>query len=146
MSKQTVLCFDHGEKRIGVAVGQAVTATATPLETIPCRQGKPDWQRIAELVDQWQPEAFVIGKPLTMDGERQPATDAAEKFARQLHGRFPLPLHFADERLSSYEARQTLRDSYNVDPQAARIILETWFSSRELKPEAVTMTNEEGRN
>ena len=128
MSNHTVLCFDHGQKRIGVAVGQAVSGTATPLEIIKARQGKPDWERIRYLVDEWRPGAFVVGRPLTMDGEIQEATEAAEKFARQLHGRHPLPLHFADERLSSYEAQQRLKSSYNIDDHAAQLILETWFS------------------
>ena len=128
MSNHTVLCFDHGQKRIGVAVGQAVSGTATPLEIIKARQGKPDWERIRHLVDEWRPGAFVVGRPLTMDGEIQDATEAAEKFARQLHGRHPLPLHFADERLSSYEAQQRLKSSYNIDDHAAQLILETWFS------------------
>ena len=128
MSNHTVLCFDHGQKRIGVAVGQAVSGTATPLEIIKARQGKPDWERIRYLVDEWLPGAFVVGRPLTMDGEIQEATEAAEKFARQLHGRHPLPLHFADERLSSYEAQQRLKSSYNIDDHAAQLILETWFS------------------
>ena len=131
MSKQTVLCFDHGEKRIGVAVGQTISATATPLEIIKTRNGKPDWERIKHLVSEWDPGAFVVGRPLTMEGETQAATEAAEKFARQLHGRHPLPVHFADERLSSYEARQRLKSSYDIDDHAAQLILESWFAEQQ---------------
>jgi len=130
VSRDVYLCFDHGEKRIGVAVGQSVTATATPLETIECDQGRPDWDRIAHLIDQWQPSAFVIGMPLTMQGAHQPASQAAKRFARRLEGRFRLPLHFADERLSSIEARQRLGSTYDVDPVAAQVILETWLAQR----------------
>ncbi len=141
MSNKVFLCFDHGLKRIGVAVGQSITATATPLETIVCKNGKPDWQQIARLIKQWQPSEFIIGLPLTMDGLRQEATESAEKFSRQLIGRHPLPVNFADERLSSVEAKHRLKDSYNVDPVAAQIILESWLTNRALQESDVTMHN-----
>ena len=139
MSDKVFLCFDHGEKRIGVAVGQSITATATPLETIDCQHGKPDWSEIARLIEQWQPSGLVVGKPLTMQGERQQATDAAERFARQLHGRYRLPLYFADERLSTHEAKQRLQDTYNVDPVAAQVILESWLAEQLLHESDATM-------
>ena len=132
MSNEVFLCFDHGEKRIGVAVGQTVSGSASPLEIIQCKHGKPDWQRISELVEMWQPAAFVVGHPLTMDGDKQPATHAAEKFARQLKGRYGLPVNLADERLSSHEAQQLLKDSYNVDPVAAQLILESWLAAKKI--------------
>ena len=132
MSNEVFLCFDHGEKRIGAAVGQTVSGSASPLEIIQCKHGKPDWQRISELVEMWQPAAFVVGHPLTMDGDKQPATHAAEKFARQLQGRYSLPVNLADERLSSHEAQQLLKDSYNVDPVAAQLILESWLAARKI--------------
>ena len=140
MSNKVFLCFDHGEKRIGVAVGQAITATATPLETITCKNSKPDWQQISRLIKQWRPSDFVVGQPLTMQGERQEATVAAERFARQLHGRYRLPVHLADERLSSREARNILRDTYDIDPLAARLILESWLADQALKETDDTMS------
>ena len=127
MNERTYLCFDHGEKRIGVAVGQSVTSTATALEIIKVTRGKPDWNRISAILRQWKPDELIIGHPLTMEGERQAATDAAEKFARQLHGRYHLPVHLCDERLSSREAQNHLQDSYDVDAVAAQLILETWL-------------------
>ena len=130
MSNRVFLCFDHGEKRIGVAVGQSVSSTATPLETLKCVRGKPEWNAVNRLIKDWQPSDFIVGLPLTMQGERQPATDAAERFARQLHGRYPLPLHFADERLSSHEAKNRLKDTYNIDAHAAQLILESWLSEQ----------------
>lgn len=130
MKNEVYLCFDHGEKRIGLAVGQTVSSSASPLETITCKHTKPDWQRISELIKMWRPCALVVGHPLTLEGERQPATEAAEKFARQLQGRYGLPCHLADERLSSYEARQKLKDTYNIDPVAAQLILESWMTAR----------------
>jgi putative Holliday junction resolvase len=141
VSNKVFLCFDHGEKRIGVAVGQSITATATPLETVTCKNGKPDWDRISSLIRQWQPSEFVVGLPLTMQGERQDASDSAEKFSRQLNGRYHLPVHMADERLSSLEARHRLKDSYNVDPVAAQLILESWLAEQVEKQTNVTMQN-----
>jgi putative pre-16S rRNA nuclease len=139
VSNKVFLCFDHGEKRIGVAVGQSITATASPLETLACKNGRPDWQEITRLIRQWQPSDFVVGKPLTMQGERQEATEAAERFSRQLHGRFHLPVHLADERLSSVEARHRLQDTYNIDHHAAQLILESWLADQALHETDATM-------
>ena len=132
MNERTYLCFDHGEKRIGVAVGQSVTSTATALEIIKVTRGKPDWNRISAILRQWKPDELIIGHPLTMDGDKQPATRAAEKFAQQLKGRYGLPVNLADERLSSHEAQQLLKDSYNVDPVAAQLILESWLAATKI--------------
>ena len=127
MQPETLICFDYGEKRIGVAVGQTITATATPLETIRVRNNQPDWNRISGLIEQWRPAALVVGQPLNMDGTRQLLTDLAERFARQLEGRYHLPVHLADERLSTYEAKDRLQDDHNLDPVAAQVILESWL-------------------
>ena len=127
MLPATLICFDYGEKRIGVAVGQTITATATPLETIRVRNNQPDWNRISGLIEQWRPAALVVGQPLNMDGTRQLLTDLAERFARQLEGRYHLPVHLADERLSTYEAKDRLQDVHNLDPVAAQVILESWL-------------------
>lgn len=122
------LGFDYGTERIGVAVGQSLTGTATPLETLAVRRGRPDWDRVRVLLDQWQPAALVVGTPLNMDGTPQPLGARADRFARQLAGRFGLPVHRADERLSSVEARQRLGRSRDLDAVAAQVILETWLS------------------
>lgn len=139
MSSKVFLCFDHGEKRLGVAVGQSITATATPLQTLLCKNGKPDWNEVAGLIKHWQPSDFVVGMPLTMEGNRQQATEAAERFARQLHGRYLLPVHLADERLSSLEARQRLQSSYNIDAHAAQLILESWLAQQASTESDATM-------
>jgi putative Holliday junction resolvase len=125
-----LLCFDYGEKRIGVAVGQSLTGTATPLEIVAVRHGRPDWERIDALVDEWRPDAVVVGNPLNMDGTRQPVTDSADRFARQLEGRFRLRVFRADERLSTVEAKNLLRRTRNLDAVSAQLILETWLASR----------------
>lgn len=124
---------------MGVAVGQSVSSTATPLETLKCVHGKPNWNAVSRLIKDWKPSAFVVGKPLTLEGERQPATDAAERFARQLHGRYLLPLHFADERLSSHEAKNRLKDTYNIDAHAAQLILESWLAEQAQNNDDVTI-------
>ena len=127
MYNKTLLCFDYGEKRIGVAVGQTVTSTATALQTVLVINKKPDWEAIKILIDEWKPDKFIVGHPFTLHGTRQKMTDAAERFSRQLKHRFKLPVDLIDERLSSYEAQQELKSTRNLDPTSAKLILETWF-------------------
>lgn len=128
MSNQTLLCFDCGKKRIGTAVGQTVTATATELEIINTKNNKPDWENISRLIKEWSPDRLVVGKPLQLDGARQEMTELAERFSRQLEGRFHIPVDLVEEQLSSYEARRELKSTYDLDAVAARLILETWLS------------------
>ncbi len=123
----TLLCFDFGTKRIGAAVGQTLTDTATPLEIIPVRNNRPDWDRIGALIAEWQPQALVVGNPLNIDGSRHPITDRADAFARKLHGRYRLPVKRADERLSTVEARSRQQNGDAVDHVAAQVILEGWL-------------------
>ena len=93
-----LLGFDFGMKRIGVAVGQTVTKTARPLETLKAKQGVPHWEKILKLIKTWQPDALIVGIPLNMDGTPQPLTEAAEQFANELKKRFELPVYGIDER------------------------------------------------
>jgi len=126
------LGFDFGERRIGVGVGQSVTGTARPLAVLPTKQrGQPDWPAIERLLREWRPEGVVVGVPRRDDGSDYPVTPQAERFARQLHGRFGLRVETVDERLSSFEASERLgfdKRSAAVDAGAAAVILETWFS------------------
>ncbi len=128
MTHRTFLCFDYGEKRIGLAVGQAVTRTATPLTIIKVRNRTPDWEGIAAMIDQWRPDALVVGHPLNMDGTRQELTDRAERFSRALAGRYRLPVSLADERLTTIEARSRSGLREAVDAVAAQVILEAWLA------------------
>jgi len=128
VKNQTLLCFDYGKKRIGSAVGQTVTATATALETINVNNTNPDWESIKRLINEWRPDKLIVGHPLTLVGGRQKMTDAAERFSRQLEGRFKLPVELIEEQLSSFEARRELKSTRKLDPVAARLILETWLS------------------
>ncbi|RRQ22193.1 Holliday junction resolvase RuvX [Thiohalobacter thiocyanaticus] len=125
---RTLLGFDHGKKKIGVAVGQTVTGTARALQSLSARDGQPDWDRVAALLAEWRPDALVVGRPLYLTGDVSATTAAAERFARRLHGRFGLPVHLMDERLSSQAARR-LGDGKDtdIDAQSARIILQDWL-------------------
>lgn len=123
----TLLCFDFGTKRIGVAVGQTLIDTATPLEIIPVRNNRPDWERIGMLINQWQPQALVVGNPLNIDGSRQPLSTRADAFVRKLQGRYRLPVLRADERLSTVEARARQQSGEDIDHVAAQVILEGWL-------------------
>ena len=136
---ETFLAFDYGERRIGVAVGQSVTGTASPLSTVDVRDGQPDWASIDGIVAAWKPDGLVVGEPLHMDGRPQRMTRRARRFRRALESRFGLPVHTADERLTTVEARSELaargafrgsgaRRRKEIDhPVAARIILESWL-------------------
>lgn len=124
----TLLCFDFGTKRIGVAVGQTLTDTASPLEIITVRNNRPDWERIGALISQWQPQALVVGNPLNMDGSRHPIGAVVDAFVRKLQGRYRLPVLRADERLTTVEARSRQPGSSDaVDHVAAQVILEGWL-------------------
>lgn len=129
---RTYLGFDYGTRRIGVAVGQSVTRTASPLATIAVRHGRIDWDTLARLVAEWQPDGFVLGRPLTDDGRPPALAPAIERFARRLHGRFNRPVAFVDERLSSYAAgRDAPAHAAGLDAGAARLILESWLAAPE---------------
>jgi len=130
----TLLGFDYGTAKIGVAVGQTLTGTATPLETLRAVRNKPDWQNIERLIETWQPEALVVGLPFQMDDKEAENADRAKRFSRQLSGRFGLQVHLVDERLTSREAcnqaGKHVKRIEQLDAIAATLILETWLSDR----------------
>ncbi|VAX06511.1 Putative pre-16S rRNA nuclease Yqg [hydrothermal vent metagenome] len=130
----TLLGFDYGTKKIGIAVGQTFTATATALTTLKAKQQRPDWDKISELINTWQPEALVVGMPYDLDDSEAEVASRAQRFARQLEGRFQLPVHMADERLTSMVALQELKGGRigygDIDAIAAKLILETWLSEQ----------------
>jgi len=129
---QVLMGFDFGQKRTGVAVGQSLTGTANGVTTLACKQGKPNWQVLDALVEEWKPDAFVVGIPVHMDGTEQDMTKAAKKFANRLNGRYNLKIFEAEERLSSMEAEQNLGANpkpEEIDREAARLILEAWLST-----------------
>lgn len=128
------LGFDHGEKRIGVAVGQRITGTASSLVTLTALDGQPDWGEVAALIEQWQPDVLVVGRPAHADGSESDSTRRASRFARRLEGRFGIRVETIDEHLSSVAAEQILHgatlqngDVGQIDREAARIILQDWL-------------------
>jgi putative Holliday junction resolvase len=135
---QRAMGFDYGTRQIGVAVGQSLTCRADPGAVLRARDGGPDWSQIERLISEWKPDTLVVGLPLNMDGTPSEMSARAEKFARRLHGRFNLPVDCIDERLSTFEAKQSLRDSRRtpasyrdnpVDSLAAALLLETWLGN-----------------
>ena len=139
MPDPVYLGFDFGYKRIGVAVGQRLTATANPLPTLQANEGVPRWELIATLIKQWRPDALIVGFPTRMDGGNLYVTKPARRFAKALKTRFDLPVFLVDERLSTVEARAQLfadggyrkLKKVDVDSMAACIILEQWLQESE---------------
>ena len=131
----TVLAFDFGERYVGVAVGEDAMKVAHPLATIDARDAAARFRAIAALVGEWQPVRFVVGLPLGPDGERHALASRVERFARQLEGRFRVPVAFVDERLSSTEAAARLRAIGRggrkakgfTHPVSAQVILQDHF-------------------
>ena len=133
----TVLAFDFGEKRIGVATGETLLGSAHPLTVIHASSNDDRFAAIGKLVDEWRPERFVVGLPTHADGAPHAMTRLASKFGERLARRFALPVSFADERLTSRDAEARLRETGRdaraakavVDAVAAQLILQTWFEN-----------------
>ena len=100
----TILAFDFGMKSIGIAIGNHLTGTARGLTAIAARDGIPNWEKIARLINEWQPDTLIVGLPLNMDGTEQPMTAAAKRFGNRLNNRFNIPVIWHDERLTTFEA------------------------------------------
>lgn len=124
--QQSFLAFDFGQKRTGVASGNLIARTAEPLKTIRAEQTEVRFAQIERVIHEWQPDALVVGIPTHPDGAAHEMTRLAQKFARQLFGRFKLPVHEVDERYSSAEAAS--RGAADLDAEAAAILLEQFFS------------------
>ncbi|MQP76981.1 Holliday junction resolvase RuvX [Stenotrophomonas sp. MYb238] len=136
----TVLGFDVGSRRIGVAIGSAFSVGARALAMIDVRADGPDWAALDRLHKEWRPHGLIVGDPLTLDGEDQPNRRRAQAFARQLLQRYRLPVLLVDERSSSVEAarrfateraegRKRRRDAASLDAVAAAVIIERWLSA-----------------
>ena len=135
---EVVLAFDYGSRRIGVAVGQTTTGTASPAGVVSV-SGSPDWLALERCVRDWSPTQLLVGLPYNMDGTETVLTGACRAFAGELARRFGLPVDFVDERLTSAAAQADLRDARrsgartrrvrreDIDANAARLILETWL-------------------
>lgn len=128
-AEQSFLAFDFGVKRVGVATGSIVLRQAQPLKTI-AAEGDVRFAAIAALVAEWRPDALVVGVPFHPDGAEHDNTHRARRFARQLHGRFRLPVHEVDERYTTTEALAA--GAADPDAAAAALILDQFF--RETTP------------
>ena len=132
---ETVLAFDFGERFVGVAVGETVVGVAHPLVTIDDPSTDARFAVIGDLIEEWKPARLVVGLPLGLDGAPHALTRRAQRFARQLEGRYGLPVTLVDERLSSAEAEERLRamgcggraDKHLAHPVAAQVILQDFL-------------------
>jgi putative Holliday junction resolvase len=130
----TLIGFDFGERRIGVAVGETSTRIANPLGAIEERANEERFRAIGRIVDEWQPVGFVVGRPRHSDDSEHAIAKLAEKFARRLESRYHLPVEFIDETLTSAIAESELREirtrasrKSDVDALAAAMILQSYL-------------------
>lgn len=130
--------FDFGTVRIGVAIGATVTGLAHPLAILASEPVARRFEQIGALLAEWQPDQIVVGLPTTLDGQEHEMTQRCRRFGNQLHGRFNLPVSWVDERLSSAEAEQRLKQAgqsarnakTHVDAVAAQILLQQWLDQQ----------------
>jgi putative holliday junction resolvase len=136
---EVVVAFDYGSRRIGVAVGQTLTGTASPTGALPSSDTGPDWGAVKQCLHEWGPSRVLVGLPYNMDGSDTVLTATCRAFGDELAQRFGLPVEFVDERLTSRAATDELREArrsgaktrrvrpQDIDANAARLILETWL-------------------
>jgi putative Holliday junction resolvase len=136
MKITSVLGFDYGKKRIGIATGQTITSTATPGKTINQIDGNPNWTAIQAEIQQWKPQALIVGMPYHTDGSENKMTAAARQFCYELEKRFKLPVIEVNEALSSQQAEEILsqtikinkHNKHEIDKMAAAIIVQRWLN------------------
>jgi putative Holliday junction resolvase len=137
IGNRSLMGFDFGTRSIGIATGQEVTGTASPLTSLKANEGIPDWVQLEKLLKEWQPDLLIVGLPLNMDGTEQEMTVRARKFGQRLHGRFGFQVEFKDERLTTTDAKARLFEQggykalgkSRVDAVSAQLILESWMES-----------------
>jgi|TARA_B110000091_G_scaffold114250_1_gene123434 putative Holliday junction resolvase len=137
IGQRTVIGFDFGKKYIGVAVGQEITGSASPLGSIKAKDGIPHWDSLGSYLKEWQPDVVVVGLPLNMDGTEQQLTLDARRFGSRVAGRYGLTVAFQDERLTTADAKERLfaQGGYrnlkkdNIDAESAALIIESFFEA-----------------
>lgn len=138
---ETYLGFDYGIKKIGVATGQSVLATTSPLQTIRAVKQATNWGMVSEIIETWRPVALIVGISTHADGSDNLVTQAMHRFCRQLDGRYRLPVYTVDETLTTFEAKSMLHNELGLnykklmqvqDQVAAQLILQTWFASNDV--------------
>ena len=134
-SLDSVIAFDFGMKSIGVAIGQSITGTASPLQALKAQDGIPNWETLQTLISQWQPKALLVGLPLNMDGTEQAITASTRRFVGRLKHKYNLPVFLHDERLSTIDAKAKLFElggykklsKEKIDSVSACLIYESWL-------------------
>ena len=126
-----ILAFDFGTKYIGIAVGQTITKTSSPLVVLDvAREGKEIWNTISDLIDEWKPDQLLVGNPLNMDGTASDMMKKVYPFFKKLQMISNVPCELVDERLTSFEAKQLVQmdtKDVRVDDLAAKIFLDNWI-------------------
>jgi putative Holliday junction resolvase len=134
-AEATILAFDYGQIRIGVAIGNTLTRSARPLTVLSNTSVAARFSAVERLLKEWQPAQLVVGLPCYPDGNPHAMTQNARRFGRQLHGRFGLPVVWIDERYSTVEAQTALAGRTDMlDAEAARVILQQFFDEASLMP------------
>ena len=125
-----IVAFDFGEKKIGVAVGQTSTYTSSPLQVIFNNHDKVNWNEISVLLEEWRPELILVGKPLNMDGTDSEIMKKVDAFYKKLESLYDAKFEYVDERLTTFEARDILKENNveTVDANAAKILIDNWFN------------------
>ncbi len=138
MSREaTLLAFDYGEKRIGVAVGNTLTRNARALAVVENRSREYRFDEVGKLLSEWKPNAVVVGMPMHPDGTPHEMSALARRFGNQVNGRFNVPVEWVDERYSSVDAKADLRTRGvrtnargrfdDIDAEVARVILQQYL-------------------
>ena len=130
----TVMAFDYGTRRVGVAVGNSVIKAGQALKTIAAPSGDVLFQVIEKLLKEWQPDQLVVGRPVYPDGTPHEMTAKAVRFGNQLNGRFQLPVSWVDERYTSAVLERDSKMHDNLDAHSAALILEQYFAEHNFKP------------
>ena len=134
-ASQIVMAFDFGTKNIGIAIGQEITGSAQTFYTVKANQGEPEWTQLDKVVFDWNPKLFIVGDPLNFDGSESDIKEKSDKFSYQIQKKYKIPVKLVDERLTTKEARErikegvdmSLRSSNDIHQVSAQIILESWF-------------------
>ena len=129
----TILSFDYGTRRVGVAVGNSISKSGQALKTIAAPTSDALFQAIESLLKEWQPDQLVVGKPMHPDGTPHEMTSKATRFGNQLHGRFHLPVVWVDERYTSAVLEGDPEMYDNLDAHSAVLILEQYFAEQSAK-------------
>ena len=124
-----IVAFDFGTKKIGVAVGQTETFTSSPLQIIYNDHEKTNWNEISILIEEWNPDLILVGKPLNMDGTESDIMKNVDKFLNKLEKISKVQCEYVDERLTTFEAKEMLGENKmdDVDAHAAKILIDNWF-------------------